>query len=330
MFAQTLVEIGTIAYTIVLPLLLMIGIGFVLQRALGLDMPTLTRLNFYLVVPGMVYFALVSSALAWADVGIVVGFSLLFMLVLGAITLTVAAARGIPHDQRRAMLMTSIFYNAGNYGLPLQQLAFRPVGRSDDATGMQVFVMIVQNVVSFTIGIVLASGEMRRGRWKRNLGHIFSFPPIYALLAAVATMAVRHHLGDGDGGAAVADALTPFWDTLVYIKDGFFVIALVTLGAQLAMVSRGGLSYPVSTSVALRLLAGPAVGLALIWLLGLDGVTAQVLLISTATPTSVNCVLLCLQFDNHPDFVARSVFYSTVLSPITVTLVILLSRTGLV
>src|SRR5690606_22244802 len=105
-------------------------------------------------------------------------------------------------------------------------------------------------------------------------------------------------------------------------------IALATLGAQLALVRRGSVQHPVTTTVMLRLLGGPAVGVALIWLLGLDGLIAQVLLISTAMPTSVNCLLLCLEFDNHPDFVARSVFYSTVLSPLPVTLTILLAQSG--
>jgi predicted permease len=40
-------------------------------------------------------------------------------------------------------------------------------------------------------------------------------------------------------------------------------------------------------------------------------------------------MLLCVAFDNHPDFAARSVFYSTLLSPITLTMVIYLSRSGL-
>jgi predicted permease len=45
---------------------------------------------------------------------------------------------------------------------------------------------------------------------------------------------------------------------------------------------------------------------------------------TTTAPTAVNCALLCLQFQNHPDFAARAVFYSTLVSPITVTGIIFL------
>jgi len=52
------------------------------------------------------------------------------------------------------------------------------------------------------------------------------------------------------------------------------------------------------------------------------------LLIGTAVPSAVNCALLCVQFDNHPNYAARAVLYSTLLSPLTVTGVILFAQGG--
>ncbi len=320
-------DLAHVAYFIVLPILLMFGVGFLIQRLLGLDLPTLTRLNFYLVVPAMVYFAVVSASLSLAEIGTMVGLSLALMVVSAALTLTVAKLRGVPANRWRALVMTSIFYNSGNYGLPLQNLAFRDVGRATAAESLQVFVMLTQNFTSFTLGVMLAAGHVRDGQWKRNLLHVARFPPLYALAAALTTIGVRTWLGEH--APTVASALRPFWDTIVYAKNGFVVVALATLGAQLAVIRPGGRDYPVTLSVALRLLAGPLLMFGLLKLFGVEGLVAQVLLISAAVPTSVNCTLLCMQFHNHPDFVARSVFYSTLLSPVTVTLVILLSRGGL-
>jgi hypothetical protein len=123
--------------------------------------------------------------------------------------------------------------------------------------------------------------------------------------------------------------LSPFWEVIVSIKDAFIPLALLTLGAQLGLVVKDRQKYPVTWSVALRLLLSPAVALGLIYLLGLHGFLAQVLLISASAPTAVNCMLLCLEFDNHPDYAARAVFYSTLLSPITVTLTIFLAQGNL-
>lgn len=327
--STALAQFGEIAYFIVLPVMLLMGVGFVIQRRLGLDMPTLARLNFYLVVPGMVYFAIVSSTLDAGDVGVAVGFSLLAMTACGLLAWGVAAARGVPMDRRRAMVMSTIFYNSGNYGLPLQELAFRPLNYSAEATAIQVFVMIVQNFTSFTFGVVLAAGQLREGQWKKNLLHVLKFPPIYALAAAVLTILLRNALTADEAGGAAA-WLRPFWDVVLYAKGGFIAVALTTLGAQLALVKRGDTSYPVASTVLIRLVGGPVIGLLLIWGLGIEGLIAQVLLISTAMPSSVNCLLLCIEFDNHPDFVARAVFHSTLLSPLTVTLTILLAQSGIV
>jgi malate permease and related proteins len=320
-------DILHIAWFIVLPVMLLVVLGFVIQKRLGLDMPTLVRLNFYVVVPGMIYFAVVDSALSAGDVAVVVGFTLLAMCVWAGLTYTVARLRGVPVDQRRAMLMTSLFYNSGNIGLPVQELAFRatPFGGTA-AMGIQVYVLVVQNIASFTLGIVLAAGNLSGGRWRKNLAPIARFPPIYALIAALLTVYVRRSLGDRAGG--VAQSLQPFWETVVLAKSGFIVVALITLGAQLAVVERGDGKGPVAISVLLRLIAGPLVGFTLLKLLGLTGPVAQVLLISTSMPTAVTCLLLCMEFDNHPSYVARTVFYSTLLSPITVTLTILLAQSG--
>ena len=65
--------------------------------------------------------------------------------VLAAVTYAVAVLRRVPPAQRRAMLMTTMFYNSGNYGLPLQDLAFRASGMGTAAQSLQVFVVIVQN-----------------------------------------------------------------------------------------------------------------------------------------------------------------------------------------
>jgi predicted permease len=289
-------------------------------------MPTLTRLNFYFIIPPLIYVSIITSEVNLGQVGTVLGFCLCLQAFIWSVTLLAAALRRVPRDQWRAMLMTTMLYNSGNYGLPLQDLAFRRFGLHGLAASLQIFVMLFQNVLGFTVGVFLISGGRKDSQWREQLMHIVKFPPLYAIVAALVTIQVRSWLGDG--ASRVAEALSPFWQAILYVKGGFFAIALCTLGAQLATVRSGGPRYPVTLSVLLRLLAAPAMGLAVVYLLGLEGMIAQVLLISTATPTAVNAMLLCLEFKNHPDFVARSVFYSTLLSPVTVTLVIFVAQGG--
>jgi len=325
--AELPVQLWQIFYTIVLPVLLLAGTGCLLQKLFRLDLATLRVLNFYFVIPAIVYHSVLTSQVGGGQVLVVVGFALSLMAGMSVLTLLAAWLRGVPMEQRRALLMTTIFHNSGNYGLPLQDLAFRARGLAVEATTVQTYVMITQNFTTFTLGILLAAGGASRRRWRENLRHMAKFPPLYALGAALLTIQIERWLGGS--AETVRGALRPFWEVIVRVRGAFVPIALVTLGAQLMTVARGRHNYHVSLSVMLRLLCGPAVGLGLVYLFGLSGFMAQVLLISTTTPTAVNCMLLCLEFDNHPDYAARAVFYSTLLSPLTVTLVIYLARSGL-
>ena len=319
-------QLGHIFYFIVLPILLLAGVGFALQRLAKLDMATLRKLNFYLVIPALVFTVVVTSEIRAADAGWAVATALLLMATMSGVALLAAWLRRVPREHRRALMMTALFYNSGNYGLPLQTLAFSSRGLSGFASSLQAVVMITQNVTNFTYGILLASGGRKDRQWRQNLLHIVRFPPIYALAAGVLTVQLRNYIGDAP---ALEQALAPLWWVIVKVKSAFLAVALVTLGAQLATVRRGDVRYPVSLSVMLRLLVGPALALGIISLLPIRTLVAQVLLISSSTPTAVNAMLLCLEFDNHPAYAARAVFYSTLLSPITVTLVIFLSTSGL-
>jgi predicted permease len=320
--------LGGIFHFVVLPILLVAGLGFLLQRRGGLDAATLTRLNFHFVVPAMVFHSLVASRLGGADIARVVVFAALLQLAQGLLTLGWARLRRVPREVRPAMLLTTMYNNAGNYALPLQELAFRGAGRSADAMGLQVFAMLVQNLSSFTVGVLLASSGRGPRPWAARLREVARFPPLYALAAAFAVRGARAALGGAAG--AWAEALAPLWDAAGYAKNAFVGVAVLTLGAQLARAGRPRAGYPVVASVALRLVGGPALGLALVHLLGLHGLLAQVVLVGSATPTAVNSMLLCAQFDHHPEYAARAVFYSTLLSPLTVTLVVFLARTALV
>jgi hypothetical protein len=294
---------------------------------MGLDMQTLVRLNLYLIVPAVVYFGLVSSDLRRSDVAIVIGFHVLLIFLLLWLTLVVAVLRGVPRDQRRAMIMSVIHYNSGNYGLPLQDLAFRDVGLSNAAVSLQVFVLVVQNFTTFTLGVFLAAGA-NGADWKRSARAVLRFPSLYAIVLAVITIQIRAWLGDHADD--VARGLAPFWEVLRHLRNAFVALALVTLGAQLAVVRQETLvtRYPVPWSVGLRLLGAPALAAAMVWLFGLKGLVAEALLVSSATPTAVNSMLLCREFANHPQYLARAVFYSTLISPVTVTAVIYVSRSG--
>ncbi len=81
-----------------------------------------------------------------------------------------------------------------------------------------------------------------------------------------------------------------------------------------------------SWALALRLIVGPAVAFALIPVFGFQGEAAAVVVLSSSFPTAVNTALIAHEFKADSHFAAAAVFYSTLLSVITVTLLIALLR----
>ena len=79
-------------------------------------------------------------------------------------------------------------------------------------------------------------------------------------------------------------------------------------------------------SSSLRLLGGPLLACVILKLLGVTGVTAQTLMISSAIPTAVNTALIAVERNNHPDFASMAVMTSTILSSITLVIVVYVSR----
>ena len=74
----------------------------------------------------------------------------------------------------------------------------------------------------------------------------------------------------------------------------------------------------------IRLLLSPAIAFAIVTLLGIEGIIAQVIVIAMGAPTAVNVALMSIEYDNKPEFASQAVLTSTVLSAVTLTMVIIL------
>ncbi|RME88546.1 MAG: hypothetical protein D6770_06745, partial [Anaerolineae bacterium] len=111
------------------------------------------------------------------------------------------------------------------------------------------------------------------------------------------------------------------------LSDAAIPSMLILLGLELQRVRWTANWRVLALSSALRLLAGPVVGLGVGALLGIEGAAFQAGVISAAMPTAVATTVLATEYDVRPDYVTAAVFVSTVLSPFTlVPLVFFLGR----
>lgn len=285
------------------------GIGFLMQKKFDLNLQTLARMNIYFLVPGFIFVKLSSTQISANLFWNILLFFILYVGLLYVVSYFVGKMIGLERGEKTTFSNSVMFFNSGNYGVPVNDLVFK----SDPlAMSIQVIMLTLQNIFLFSYGI-FSLQSIQVGKLKAALGY-FKMPVLYAMLAGVTTN--------------VFNIPVPsfIWVPANYIADAMIALALLTLGAQVAQIKfTAGLSS-VYYSLTLRLVIGPLIALAIIFIFKVDGIVAQALLIGAAMPTSVNSAVIAQEYDNHPELAAQIVLFSTLISAITVSAVIYLAR----
>ena len=291
----------------IVPLCIMISIGVGLQRIFQLDIKTLSKLNFYLFSPVIIFVMLYESTISGAVLLQVLLFFFLTMAVLVVVVEIVMRIRRYQAGMKSAMRNSVIFYNSANYAIPLNQLVFA----GDPYTlSIQIVIMMMQNLLPNTWGIY--SVNSHKSSLRATIRTVLSMPVIYAI--PLAFLMKGFHI----------PIPHPIYIPLNHIANAFIATALLTLGVQLGSMKWQIKLSDVLLSNFMRLFIGPAIGFAMVFLLDIHGTMAKALVLSCAVPTSLISVLLAVEFDNEPEFASQAIFSSTIFSIFTVTLVIYL------
>ena len=144
---------------------------------------------------------------------------------------------------------------------------------------------------------------------------VFKVPGVYAvLLAAVMN---RFHVV----------LPVPLARTVELAAGGSIPLMLVLLGLELSKVEWSHSLKPIGLSVALRLVAAPAIGLLLAGLFGLQGPARQATVAESGVPSAVTTLVLSTEYGLDTSLVTAMVFPGTILSPLTLTpLLVFLGR----
>jgi predicted permease len=306
--------IASVFVEVLLPILLMAGAGWALDRRAKLDLSTIAKLNIQLFVPVFIFVEIVLADLGATFSGTplrVIAFTASVIAVVGFLAWGIGGALRLPSAEKRSLQIAAMFYNSGNFGIPLMQLAYGPAG-----SALQVFIVMVQNLANFTVGIFLLATPDKPRSFLDKLRPMLRQGSIWALLIGLAV----HWF------AIPITGWNWLWKPLRFIHDGLVPLALVSLGAQLSKTKLGGSLRRIAPAVALRLLGGPLAGWALSALFGFTGELRDIMIVSASFPSAVNTALLAHEFKADAEYAAATVFYSTVLSVFTVTPLIALLR----
>ncbi len=304
-----MVEIVFIFLNIIIPVFLLIGIGALMHKAFKLDLFTLAKLNIYFLSPGFVLVNLYESSFSIGLLGKIILFFAIFISLLYLIVQLIAKLGKYNQGVRGVFTNSVVLYNSGNYGIPVNDLAFK---HDPFAATIQVIVMTLQNVFSYTFGI-FSLRSVEEGKFRALIG-LLKMPAIYAMTIGV-LLNISH-----------VELPLFLLKPAEYIANAMVGVALITLGAQVAQLSFKFKLLVVYFSVFIRLIIGPVLAGIIIWVLHFDGLLAQALLISSGMPSSVNSAIIAQEYRNEPELAAQIVLASTIFSMITVTMTIYLAH----
>lgn len=298
--------LSMIFFQIVAPILVLMAIGAFLQRKFTFNLKTMSQLITYCFMPAAVFLSIYETSVNKEVLGQITIFIVLFIGSQMLLSALLAKVLGLNKLESAVFKNSIVLINSGNYGIPVAQMIFvtQPIG-----VAIQVILVIFQNMTTYTYGLYNLISSTKSGM--AILRDFLKMPIVHALIL----------------GALMNMLNVPIPQMLriplEYIAGGFVAVALLILGMQLSQIQvRTMFNKMIIVSCFTRLVLGPVIALGIIYLLGLDGVVAQSLLIASAFPTSRNSSSLALEYDIESDTAAQTVLFSTVVSCITVTFVI--------
>lgn len=319
--------VSAVILDVIAPILLMVGCGALLRRRFAINVDTLSKVNLYLCTPAFVFDRVTHSRLGGGEMIGIVTVTAILIFTMGGITFAIGRWRGTSRRRVATLAMAAMFYNSGNYGLPLSELAY-PISSGRDGAASQTFVVLAQNFLTFTLGLAIAAGADAHGI-RHIASRMLRMPVIYTLTFAL----LGHHFFGPESGRVLPKVVT---STTRYLAGGLVPIALVVLGAQLAISPRWPPWRDVGYAIAMRLFAGPAMMAGLLYLMHrqLPGTMwdlwpwpAEVLILTAGVPSAVNTLLLVLELDGDPKLTADTVFWTTVVSTGSILMWLTILRT---
>lgn len=298
-----------ILVNIIVPIFIQIVLGYALHKKFNLNVNTLSKIQFYAFIPAFLFVKIYKTELSKELFLMIVLYSLILFFLLYFITWLIAKIRKYPTSVATSFINSVCFYNSGNYCLPLVQLLYN----NSFSMSVQVINMMTQNILTNTVGIFNSNRSSKS--IKHALVDTLKVPMVYGLILAILLKALN------------IKVYTPILSAMDIMGQGLVPMALVTLGAQLANTKITFKIPRVYFSNILRLIISPIAAVIIVWILGIQGVAAEVLIISSAAPTAVNSVLLAIEYNNEPDFASQAVLLSTIFSSFTVSMVIYLVTT---
>ncbi len=288
--------------------MLLIGAaGYALGRAKLVDAQPLTSLSVAVLAPAISFYAVTTATGDHTVLARMAAYLVVQLVLIGAIAVAAASVARWDRTRRTALLLATLFSNAGNAGLPLALFAWGSRGLAAALAFFAVQAVLV-NVLAAYIAAHAESGA------RRALRTLARLPITYAVAAGL--------LLDVLGVVPPA----PVARAAELLANGAVAVMLLLIGVQLAQVHPNGEWPAITVATIIRLGIAPVLAWVTAPWVGLEGVARQTSILQSSLPTAVTAAIWASEFGVAPALVSGAVIVTTLASPLTVAVLLTLLR----
>ena len=280
-------------FEVLFPVFFIVGIGFLLgKKNPNFDTSFITTYAGNFGTPALVIFALTAGGVTFDIFKEFFFYALILLSAFGIIGLIFLVL--MKKDYIRE-LPTFILPNTGNMGIPICLFAYGELGMGIAAAISSLVVLL-----HFTLNIFLAKRAF-------DFQTIFKSPAFYAIIVTVLFLYFEQPVPQF------------VMNTVMLLAYGMIVMILMSLGVALTQMKVFSFKDAVITSTG-RVIIGPLIGLAVIKLFDLSGISAGVILVQSSMPSAILCYLVASMYSPKVivDNISSTIVVSTIMSLVTI------------
>ncbi|MDM5196566.1 AEC family transporter [Fictibacillus enclensis] len=284
---------------VILPVMLVLLVGYIFGRFTDVDPSPISKLAITVLSPALIFSFLVRNSLSSKQMIQIVSSVLVFTLIMTILTIVIIKWTG-NRSMLTPSLLSTVFPNTGNYGLPIVMFAY-----GESAFALSVVIVVINFILMYSLGIYFAllSGDS----WKQALRNIIKLPTSYATMLAILVNLFSIEIPNF------------VYDPIKMVGQSMIPLALLLLGIQLSRTNlKGHLSATIISS-ALKIIAAPIVIFAIVYTAGIDGTIAKVLILLNSMPTAVVMTIIAAEYKSGADMVANVTLLTTLTSFFSIT-----------
>lgn len=288
------------------PVFFVIALGYIVGKKTVIDIKTISFLAIYILSPALFFTSLVNTTITGSEFFQIFIFIVIMTACITALVNLWAWKSKFDSETKQGLLLSTVFPNAGNYGLPIILIAFGTQGFE-----RAIIFAVLQNLLQNTLGIFFASKGHSDTR--QSFINVLKMPGFWALILGLGLRAIKLMPPNV--------IITP----ISLMGQAAIPVTLITLGIQLSKVQLGAQPRIIAGTASIRLIAAPIIGFLFIYLFfDYTSLTSLVILIQAACPVAATTTMFAIQFNARPDIVSNSALISTILSIFTISLLLYL------